>query len=287
MVPVTSILFMFVSLVIAVGLPFLLYHIFKRRFEMRIPPVLLGIAGFILFAMVLEQLLHMAVLRPDASGNMALKAKPALYIIYGCLAAGVFEETARFIAFHILKRGKVKAAAKADSSAADAVQSAKTRRNVGEALSYGIGHGCTEAVLLLGVSMIANIIAGIMINMGMSAILEKIPVLAPAIHTLPAAPPYIFLVGSVERIFAVTIQISLSVVVWAAVYARGKAWLYPAAILLHALADVPAAMMQVGILKSVALVEAIVGISAVITAIIAVFTYKRLKDEITNEAGQG
>jgi len=275
MVPSLSILCMLVSFIISFGLPISLFFIFKKRYTMRIQPLLFGVVGFILFAMVLEQILHWVVLRPDADGGIALRAKPLIYILYGCFAAGIFEETARFIAFSILKYRNKKAAAIAISNIDTGSASAKKRRDVGEALSYGIGHGGIEAVLLLGFAMISNIVVSIMINMGMSALFENHEQISAGIQQLASMQPYMFLVGGLERIFAVIIQISLSVIVWISVNAKGKKWLYAAAVLLHALIDVPAALMQCGILKSVAVVELIVAVSAVAVVWIAVLTYKK------------
>ena len=49
------------------------------------------------------------------------------------------------------------------------------------------------------------------------------------------SPSYIFLPGIVERIFAVILQISLSVLVWSSV--RGKRYLFALALLIHFVAD--------------------------------------------------
>ena len=279
MVPVLSIVFMAVSLIFAFALPAAVYLVCGKRFEMRVQPLFLGAAGFILFALVLEQLLHQIVLRPDAGGGIALKSQPVLYILYGCFAAGIFEETARFLIFHFIKYRDNK---KAVRNLQDGGVRGKAR-SAGDALSYGIGHGGTEVVLLLGVSMISNIVYSIMINAGKQPALGNASQIAAAVNGLVTTPPYMFLIGSVERIFAMAIQISLSVVVWFAVYAKHRAWLFPAAILLHALADLPAAMMQTGILASVFLVETIVGISAVVMISIAVFVYKRFNGETADE----
>ena len=59
--------------------------------------------------------------------------------------AGIFEETARFVSFKILK---------------------KIFTGISTGLSYGIGHGGIESVLLAGFSMIAGLVFGILINTG-------------------------------------------------------------------------------------------------------------------------
>lgn len=57
----------------------------------------IGAGMFFLFAIILERLLHQAML-PLVSGNVLL------YTLYGALAAGIFEETARYISFRFLMK---------------------------------------------------------------------------------------------------------------------------------------------------------------------------------------
>ncbi|MDR1560330.1 MAG: YhfC family intramembrane metalloprotease [Clostridiales bacterium] len=288
MVPGLSILFMAISFLISFGFPAVLFLIFRKRFKTRIVPLLLGIAGFTLFVLVLEQFLHAAVLRRDASGAITLMAQPAIYVLYGCFAAGIFEETARFIAFNILKRKRKKTDAVLLNSEGEVVTTfpdLQERRGVGDALAYGIGHGGIEAVLLLGAAMLNNIIFSVMINAGTLPALtgSQQDVITNAVSTLTTTQPYMFLLGGIERIPAVTIQISLSVLVWLAVGDKRRIWLFPAAICLHALLDVPAALMQCGVLNSAVAVEIILAVSAVVLTGLAVMAYKRFNSEVGSE----
>lgn len=66
-----------------------------------------GAAAFILFAMILEQLLHSAVLRSPAGA--VLQGNIWLYGLYGGLAAGLFEETGRLAAFRLLLKKETRA----------------------------------------------------------------------------------------------------------------------------------------------------------------------------------
>ena len=76
-----------------------------------------------------------------------------------------------------------------------------------------------------------------------------------------AAPPHTYLWGGLERIVAVAIHISLSVLVWRAVERRASLWLFPAAIALHAGVDacaiLAAAHMPLAGVELVALVWAV------------------------------
>ena len=262
-VPVLSILFMFVSALITIGVPVCLFLFLRKKYFAKILPMLLGVAGFIIFVLVLESSVHRVVLE-----NFGLREKPVLYIVYGCFMAGIFEETARFIAFHILKR-KYRMGDLAYNS-------------IDTGLSYGIGHGGIESVLLAGVSMILAIIASILVNTGNSEIItgklqgEALTVIGGQLEALLTTAPYMFLVSGIERLLAISIQLSLSLLVFYSVYGKNNVYFFPLAILLHAIVDVPAAAFQAGVLKSIALVEGIVFVSAVLLAIFVIFLHKRM-----------
>jgi len=251
-----SILFMAISAIISIGLPVVLFFVWRKKYNLKLIPMLVGVAAFVLFAMILEQLLHIVVLRPAADGTIALaKNNPALFVLYGIFAAGIFEETARFISFHLLK---------------------KKYDGVGTGLSYGIGHGGIEAVLIAGVAMLSSIVMSIAVNTGNAGILGSDPIVLAQIDAVRTAGPIMFLASGFERIIAITVHISLSVLVWCAVKVKGKLWLYPAAIILHAIVNIVPAMYQAGLTDNVWLVEAIIIIPATLTAIAAYFACKPL-----------
>jgi uncharacterized membrane protein YhfC len=247
-----SLVCMGISAVISIGVPVLAFLVFRKKFNAKVVPMLIGIAGFVIFALVLENSIHRIVL-----GKFQLKEIPAAYIIYGIFMAGIFEETARLIGFSILR---------------------KKYGGIGTALSYGIGHGGIESVMLAGVSMILALAAGILINSGNIEIItgklqgEVLEAISGQLDKLADTAPYMFLIGSLERIFAITIQISLTIMVYHAVYS-GKMRLFPLAILLHAIIDIPAAAMQAGLLKNVFMVEGLVGVCAVLSALFAKYLH--------------
>jgi uncharacterized membrane protein YhfC len=175
--------------------------------------------------------------------------------------AGIFEESARFIAFKILK---------------------KKYEGIGTALSYGIGHGGIEAILLAGLGMISSIATSIIINTGniesVTGSLQGEALAAASIQlqTLFVTPPYMFLVGGIERLFAIAVQLSLSVVVFYAVFGKNKTWLYPLAIVLHAIVDIPAVLFQIGGIKNIFVVEGIICVLAVGLVLFAKYLHRKL-----------
>lgn len=94
---------------------------------------------------------------------------------------------------------------------------------------YGAGHGGIEAAILLSVTMIINAIFALQYNAGTPSVLGT----ASTAQQLIDTPSWYFLVGAVERIAAVIIHVSLSVLVWFAAKNGKRFWLFPLAIFLH------------------------------------------------------
>ena len=259
MVPVLSIVFMSISALIAIGLPLALFFIWRKKYKLRAVPLLIGMAAFILFALVLEQIMHVLVLSPRADGSTSIILRnPFFFVLYGTLAAGIFEETARFVSFHILK---------------------KKHSGMGTGLSYGIGHGGIEAVFIAGLAMISNISASLMINSGDAAMLGDDPAVLAGINALINTGSVHFLVSGFERILAVTVHISLSMIVWCSVRSKGRLWLFPAAILLHAIFNIPAALYQFGLVGNIWLTEALLILPTALIAYAAYYFCKKMMDE--------
>jgi len=255
-VPVLSIVFMAVSAALAIGVPVCLFIVFRKKYNAKAIPMLIGAAGFVIFALVLEGSIHRIVIGKFISTNT-----PVLYTIYGIFMAGIFEETARFIAFNILKRK---------------YQGFET------ALSYGIGHGGIESVLLVGLTLLVATAASVIINTGNIEIItgrfhgEALSAINNQIEALLSMVPYMFLISGIERMMALAIQLSLSVMVFYAVFGRNKTWLYPLAIIFHAIIDFPAVLLQIDVLNNVLFIELILCLFAVGCVLFAKYLHGKL-----------
>ncbi len=219
-VPTLSMAFLAAAALLAFAGPILLLFYYKKK-GAEILPFFIGCAVFVLFALILESLVHNLVLNGPAGET--IRSNTLLYALYGGFMAGLFEETGRFLAFKTVLK--------------------KRLGNDRNALMYGVGHGGLEAMLLLGFAYISNLVMAAFLNAGMADTLtatvtgEAADQLKTAMQTLTSTAPWIYLLGLAERAFAVTIHICLSVLVWFAVKKPGKGWLFPLAILLHAAVD--------------------------------------------------
>ncbi|MBP0956825.1 MAG: YhfC family intramembrane metalloprotease [Oscillospiraceae bacterium] len=197
----------------------------KKNKDVRISSFFIGGAVFFLFALVLEQIMHYFML-PIVSGSTVT------YVIYGVLAAGVFEETGRFAAFKTVM---------------------KKRNNPGDAVMYGLGHGGIEAVILAGVLLLSYAATAIMTNqMGLEAMVsvssggnaETAELVRTQLETMASVGLGTILVNVPERIIAMTFHTAMSVMVFESARVKGKGYLYPVCILFHAVLDVAPALYQ-------------------------------------------
>lgn len=207
---------------------------------------LVGAVTFIVFALVLERIFHSLILQSGAGA--AIQENIWIYGLYGGLAAGVFEETGRFLAFRTVLRSRT---ARVTS------------------LAYGIGHGGGEAFLTAGLTMASNLILGLTYSHGGSIPAE----IVPAVESLLAIPATMFLWSGFERLAAMALHMALSILVFASVH-TDRRWLYPAAILIHAAVDFAAVVSNAYL--PVAATEILVMALTAVTLLWAARIYKNL-----------
>lgn len=233
-VPVANLIGMFFSLFVAVGMPIALFILLKVKTKAKVSSVFIGAATFVLFALILEQILHVIVLR-----NTAIMENIWLYALYGGLAAGLFEETGRYLAMKFVMKKNL------------------DKQN---ALMYGVGHGGIEAILLVGLSQLSNITTSIMINSGQgeslfAALDENTMANVAQLWKLPA---YQFYMAGVERVTAIFLHIVLSYLVYRAVKEQ-KMKFYFVALALHFLVD--AVVVAISSFLPIVAIEAILVIA--------------------------
>ena len=241
---ISSILAILFTLVFSIAFPIGLMLYLRQRGGKWIA-FLIGAVTFILFAMILESILHNLVfLTPLWT---ILQSNIWLYGLYGGLAAGVFEETGRLLAFKLFL---------------------KKEQEPITALSYGIGHGGAEAILLVGLTMVNNLVLAAAVSAGGTTD----PAVLEMAEQLASTPAGMFLWAAFERFGAIILHLSLSVLVFAAVREPGKKWLFPAAILTHAAANFIAVVSNTYL--PVAATEIIVLAFAVMVALFARTVYR-------------
>lgn len=218
MVPGANIAAMIVVLGFCVLFPIALCVFWKLRAKANLSAFFIGCGTFILFALILEQILHGVVL---AVSGTFITENIWLYALYGGLAAGMFEETGRYLAMRFVMRKNL------------------NRQN---AIMYGIGHGGVEAMLITGMVYVSNLIMTLTINSGgLEAVLGSVDAdaadaLYAQVSQLWLLSPSDFLLAAVERFSAILLHIMLSYLVYRAVKDR-KTALFILAVGIHFAVD--------------------------------------------------
>ena len=200
MVPTLSIIFICCTLLFVILVSIILPVFIKKKWQTAVFPYFLGWAAFFVFALVLESILHLIVLGADGK---SLSDNMWLYALYGGFAAGIFEETGRLTVMKLFMK--------------------KQYGNPHNALMYGAGHGCFEALALIGMSMAGNLVVSMLINAGQTDMLlnalqgEQKEAMENVMTQLKETASFMFLLSGFERITAIMLHISLSVLVWTAV----------------------------------------------------------------------
>jgi len=205
-VSTASLIGMVLSLILSIGLPIVLLILVKIKLKAKLTSFVIGCATFIVFALMLEPILHSVVL--TATGTL-LTDNIILYGLYGGLAAALFEETGRLIAMKFFMKDSL---------------------NKPNALMYGIGHGGIEAILLVGMTYVSNLMTALMINSGaLQASVELVDAelqqtTFEQIKVLWELPSWQFYMAGMERLAALILQIALSVLVYKAVAKKNRTY---------------------------------------------------------------
>lgn len=133
------------------------------------------------------------------SGGVPTGGASLVYLsIFLGLSAGVFEETTRYLAYRYRL-------------------TSPANRTFKAALMFGTGHGGIESILLVGVGGIAQLIGMAVLrdhdlaSMGIPA--DQIPTMEQQIQDYWSLPWYGVFLGDLERVFAITAHIALTVLV--------------------------------------------------------------------------
>ena len=170
-----------------------------------------------------------------------------LYALFLGLSAGVFEETARYLTYRFW---------------------AKDARSWSRGLMLGAGHGGSEAILvgaLAAVNFVA-LLAAVNNETAMNALpADQRSLVTSALAQIMDAPTGTLLLGAVERVFAITAHLAMSLLVRQVFLRRNIAWLF-ASIGFHTLLNM-VAVIAASRLSPFA-TEGIIGLFALLALVI-------------------
>jgi uncharacterized membrane protein YhfC len=230
-------------------LPILLWIYFTRKFALSWRLVIAGSLTFIA-----SQILHIPLV--IGMGSFLQTVSLLINAVILGLLAGLFEETARYILFKLIL---------------------KNTRSWKEGVLVGLGHGGTEALILGIFTALTFINMTVYRNIDLSTVpsipAEQLELAKQQVAAYWSAPWYMALLGFVERIFAICLHVSLSVMVLYALAYRKPVWFW-LALLWHAVVDAVAVYVgqQIGLLA----VEGMVAVFALISLWIVIFLQNKL-----------
>ena len=221
-------------LMIMIPVAFFLYWRRKHKEQTNISWLIAGALGFIVSARMLELGVHYFCILADNPVSRFINGSTAVYVLYGTIMAGVFEECGRYVVLKtIMKKNR-------------------TREN---AVLYGIGHGGIEILAVLLPAMVLYLVVAILFSAGNTEnalktlnITEETAVAAlPSVQTAASFDYGVMALNVIERLLAMFVHIGLTVIVYYGVVNSKKLCL-PMAIVLHMLADTFPALYQRNIL---------------------------------------
>lgn len=189
-------------------------------------PLGLGFASFF----VSQILLRIPLLQWCAGQEWYQSLASSAPLVVGlalCFTAGLFEESARLGGVALLGPRK---------PAFPGAPKRPGHRTWKGALSFGLGHGLCETILLVGLTHLNNVIFCLLLGLGEDMLASLIPAdqLDLVLEQFAAVTPLTILAGLLERVSAVLFHIFATGLVFLAV-ATKRWFLYPAAILCHTL----------------------------------------------------
>ena len=249
-VPFSSIAVMVTDIVIGILIPLCVSIYLKKKYNAKFKTFFVGVFTFVIFAYGLETLMHNLIL--SSSIGQTIVGNIYFYALYGGLAAALFEEGGRFLAFRYILKDE-----KGDDSTA---------------LMYGAGHGGIEIILIMVAGMISNLIFTTAINNGsiydMIAPLDADQQAAyyQTITTLCTTPSWFFLLVLWERLSAFVAHMCMSLLVFRAVRDNNNLYLL-ISFMFHLLLNASAVIFQNFVANYVA-VEIFITVVVIIMVVI-------------------
>ncbi|CAG0985440.1 hypothetical protein ANAEL_01994 [Anaerolineales bacterium] len=240
-------------------LPIFTGFYFARKFKLSWK---LFLAGGLTF--VASQVLHVPLVLALTSTFQSWGVV-AYALILGVLA-GLFEETARYILFKFIL---------------------KKNLTWNEGVYVGLGHGGTEAIILGIFAAVAfvNMLAYRYIDLSTVPSIppEKLELAKQQVEAYWSTPPYLAMLGFVERIFAMCLHVALSVMVMYGLVSKKPIWFWMA-VSWHMVVDAAAVYLVQSI--SMLALEGIVGVFALISLGIVFWLKPKFADlnaEVSNQ----
>jgi Predicted membrane protein len=191
------------------AVPIVLLAVLCLKKKVNVKPMFLGFAAFFVSQICIRIPILQILGTKSWFTSFVLNTIP--YVIMLSVTAGLFEESARYLcAGCFLKKDRL----------------------FRDAVSFGLGHGFCEVILLTGMGQINNIVYSVMISSGTLGSAVPAETAKQILTAMQAIRPEEVYLGVLERVFAVTFHIFASVMIFKGVNEH-KVGFYLLAVLAH------------------------------------------------------
>jgi uncharacterized membrane protein YhfC len=225
-----------------------------------------GALGFVVPQLVIRIPILQA-LGTQTSFQKWTQGSPYLYAFALALTAGLFETTGRLL---VLKFGLQK------------------RLSYMTGLSAGAGHGGIEAIMIVGMTYINNLVISLMINTGrLATLIPDNPEMAESIRkSLVETPADLFFMAGLERVFTMVFQIALSLLMTWLIMKKHAVLGYFLVMLLHFSVDFAVVILQIEKTSPIA-IEGVIMVVALLSLVLILKIRPRFAGQLAIPADPG
>ena len=264
-----TIALMVFTAIFSIALPVVLLILFKKRHNTIIQPFFMGAITYVVFAIFLQSYPNQIFLNMAAETGHKIMTTPAYYALYIALTTGILEELGRFFCMAILMKN--------------------IRRE--ESVVYGLGHAAVEALIGGTWAMFQNVTIAVALNRfgsieayaSQAATPEQAESISTMLTDFANTSSGSYLVANVERISFLLLQVSLSILIYKAIYCK-KHMLIPIAMVLHGAALFLCNYYQKAPFTNIYILELILLVYAVLVAFFAYKQYQSMKQLSSDNA---
>ncbi|MGL5634521.1 MAG: YhfC family intramembrane metalloprotease [Sarcina sp.] len=198
-----KILAMLFNITICFGIPIgsLIYFIKKKNY---VKFYFIGVAVFFV-SQILLRLPIMSILAINDEYVAFAAFYPILYVLFLSFTAGLFEEVGRYIGGKTIKKGSI---------------------GFKECIAFGLGHGGIEAILIVGIINIQNLLLYLFSKGIIKSELFLGFTKETIVEVFNNTSPFLISLGGTERIFAIIFHIVASIIVLYGVKVGAKKYLF-------------------------------------------------------------
>jgi len=239
--------------------PFILQKQWKKKTGASGKTFFAGMICWLVFSRVLQSMLNSFCLDTENSVGAAIVGTPAFYVLYSCLSVALLEVTGHFLGFRKLLSDE---------------------KDPAVSVSFGLGFAGTDMLFSVGVTFLLYFLVAI------GSGYESAEANAAALEAINSLTWGKALLTVLEKADEYMLQIGIAMIIFCSVKGKKVKKLYPLAILLRAIAALPASLFQIEILQSAVILEILMLLDAAAIFVLGIVAITRYGTDGSLQDGQ-